>query len=413
MPSDRHRILYFSSFGNLRWGGQRSLYHLATRLDRSAFRAHVVVPSEDGLADALRKTGIGVTVLDLPTVALRNAREAGRALGAVHELIGRLDADIVHTDGPRNTLYAGLAARLRGKPLVWHIRTSEYDRYDRLLYGLSSRVVLVARALRARFGWARGQGKFETIYNGVDLSQFSPSDGKLARKHYGIDGETLVISTTARIEPSKGQIHLIEACALARKNLPDFRILLAGGTSDRDYRDRCAARAAAFGISDRLIFAGEVDDVMPILQATDIFVLPSLAEAFPRSVIEAMAVGRPVVVSDAGGCPESVVEGESGLVFPAGDVGCLSERLLSMAGDRSRRERMGEMARRRVRELFDIEENVRKTEALYREMLDERRDRQTMRPRQDNRVHPSPLPGSARHTPGRPWGKGRDGRSNG
>lgn len=373
MPSDRHTILYFSSFGNLRWGGQKSLYHLATRLDRSTFRAHVVVPCEDGLADALRKAGIGVTVLDLPPVALGNARRVSRALSAVHELIGRLDARVVHTDGPRNTLYAGLAARLRKRPLVWHIRASDRDPYDRLLYGLSSRVVLVARSLRSRFDWVAGDGKFTVIYNGVDTREFTadsdPSRGLMAR--LGIDGRRVLIATFTRLEPSKGQIHLIEACAALRHIGADFHIVVAGEIADRAYCAHCRRRAQELGIGDRVAFTGHIDGAARFLAEVDIVAGCSVSgEAFPRATIESMAAGRPVVVTAVGGAPEAVAEGVTGYVVAPGNVEALRVRIVHLVQDAGLRKRMGDAARRRAETLYSIDGNVQKTESLYGEVLE-------------------------------------------
>lgn len=372
MPSEPNTILYFSSFGNLRWGGQKSLYHLATRLDRSAYRAHVVVPSEDGLADALRKADVGVTVLDLPPVLLRNAHRMARSFGAIHKLIDRLDVRIVHADGPRNTFYAGLAAKLRGRPLVWHIRASDSDSYDRLLYGLSSRVVLVARSLRSRFDWVRGAGKFAVIYNGVDTREFQttsdPSRGLM--EALGIDGRRILIASFTRVEPSKGQMQLIEACAALRHIGTDFHIVLAGEIAEVAYAEHCRRRAQELGIGDRVAFVGHVDRAARFLAEVDIVAVSSVSgEAFPRTTIESMAAGRPVIVTAVGGAPEAVEEGVTGYIVAPGDVEALRDRVVRLAQDAPLRKQMGDAARDRAEALFSIAGNIQKTEALYGEIL--------------------------------------------
>ena len=372
MPPERHTILCFSSFGNFRWGGQRSLYHLATRLDRSAYRAHVVVPSEDGLAEVLRKADVGVTVLDLPPVAPRNARGMVRSLAAIDRLIGQFDVRILHTDGPRNTFYAGLAAKLRRRPLVWHIRASDRDGYDRMLYGLSSRVVLVARALRSRFDWARGAGKFTVIYNGVDTREFQPATDPSRRLigEMGIDGRRILIASLTRVEPSKGQIGLIEACAALRHIGTDFHIVLAGEITDESYCAQCWRRAQEMGIADRVTFVGHVEDAARFLAEVDIVAVSSVSgEAFPRTTIESMAAGRPVIVTAVGGAPEAVEEGVTGYIVAPGDVEIFRDRLVRLAQDAPLRKRIGEAARGRAEALFSIDGNVQKTQALYGEIL--------------------------------------------
>ncbi len=376
MPSDRQTVLYFSSFGNLRWGGQKSLYHLATRLDRSVFRPHVVVPSEDGLAAALREAGVGVTVLDLPALTRGSAARAARALQSVIALAGRLDARILHTDGPRNTFYAGIAAQLRRRPLVWHIRSSDRDPYDRLLYGLSSRIVLVAGSLRSRFEWAAGEGKFAVIHNGVDTRAFTPEADPPRRlmARLGIDGRRILIASFTRVEPAKGQLHLIEACAALRPVGADFHVVVAGEVTDEAYCTRCRRCAEALGIEDRVSFTGHIDEAARFMAEVDLVVVCSVSgEAFPRTTIEAMATGRPVVVTSVGGAPEAVEEGITGFVVAPADVEALQARIVQLVQDAALRRRMGEAARRRAEAHFSIARNVRKTEFLYGDLLGETR----------------------------------------
>jgi glycosyltransferase involved in cell wall biosynthesis len=179
MRSDPIPVLYFSSFANFRYGGQRSLYHLVCNLDPAAFRPHVVVPAEGELAERLRDRGIAVSPVELPKVAPGSAAACRRALRRVRTLIREGAVRIVHTDGPRNTLYGGIASALAGIPLVWHVRSSDRDPYDRLLCRLCAKLILVADALRDRFDFAAARGKCVTIHNGVDLDEFRPAACRL------------------------------------------------------------------------------------------------------------------------------------------------------------------------------------------------------------------------------------------
>jgi len=130
MPKRPINILYFSSFANLRWGGQKSLFHLVTRLDPELFRPHVVVPAPGDLEETLRSHRIGVTILPLPKLLGVEVYKAIAPFRLLLEIIDRLHIDVIHTDGPRNTFYAGTAARIKGVPLVWHIRDSNRDMFD-------------------------------------------------------------------------------------------------------------------------------------------------------------------------------------------------------------------------------------------------------------------------------------------
>jgi glycosyltransferase involved in cell wall biosynthesis len=370
MRSKPIHILYFSSFGHFRWGGQKSLYGLVSRLDRDLYRPYVVVPSEGDFAQRLRESSVEVIVHELPEIAPDRTAEDIGSFRFLLDVVERCGIDVLHTDGPRNTFFAGMVAKKKALPLVWHIRAFNRDRYDRLLYRLSSKLILVADCLRERFQWARDDDKFITIYNGIDLGEFrcDLADAPL-RKALGVGREELLVVSVGRIEPPKGQIQLIDACGRLRESLPGLRLLFIGDTTDPAYRRDCEDLASALGIAGQVIFAGERDDIAGILGEADLFVLSSLHEAFPRSVIEAMGAGLPVIVTDAGGCPEAVENGLSGFVVPARNPEALANRILHLGRDRELRRRMGDRGRKRAQRFFDIRENARKTERLYDEIL--------------------------------------------
>lgn len=371
MPHKPHNILYLSSFGDLYGGGQQSLFFLVINLDKREFHPHVVLPAEGNFAERLREHGIVVTVLNLPKVLNINITQNIAALYKLLSLCSEQKIDIIHTDGPRNTFYAGIVARIQRIPLIWHVRVSDRDRYDRLLYLLSSRIVLVANALRTRFDWVGTSDKFITIYNGVDLSEPRPEKSvPSVREQYGIDRKTLLIVAIARIEPLKGQRYLIEACGRLKDNL-DVCVLLIGDIVDFGYCDECKTLARELGIENRLIFAGYQNNVNQFLSEIDVFVLPSLAEGFPRSVLEAMRAEKPAVVADVGGCAEAVENGVSGFVVPASNSNALADVILKLCKDGDLRLKIGEEAKIRVEKLFSIKKNVEQTAQLYLDMFGE------------------------------------------
>jgi len=370
MLSKPYNILYFSSFGSLRGGGQKSLYYLVTNLDRTAFRPHVVIPTEDSLAMKLRTHDIEVTVLGLPKVLNINILKHANALHKLLRLCTEYKIDLIHTDGPRNTFYAGLAARIKHIPLAWHVRASNRDSYDRVLYYLSSKIILVADTLRSRFDWVHKSFKFVTVYNAVDLTDFRAGrSSTVVRNQYKISNRDLMITVTGRIEKLKGQKYLIEACGMLKEKLEDFYVLFSGEIAELSYMKECEYKAVELGIQDRIIFTGYRDDMSQILSETDIFVLPSLFEAFPRSVIEAMSSGKPVIVTDVGGCREAVEDDVSGFVIPPGDPEALADRIHMLGTDDNRRLEIGRAARTRAEGMFSIQQNVDKTQQVYMEFL--------------------------------------------
>ncbi len=367
MTAKHLNILYLSSFEDDGRGGQKSLLNLISNLDREAFKAHVVVPAENGsLAKKLKIRGVELSVIGFPKVIDYRVISKFKAFWKLFNLVSQYQIDIIHTDGPRNTFYAGIVAKLKSIPMIWHVRASNQDHYDQILYSLSSKIILVADALRSRFKFSNHARKFITIHNGVDLSKFRPQEqNETIRKKYKIGKNELLIAVTARIEKLKGQKYLIEACSKLQNKIPHFRILLAGEVTDSSYLKECQDKAAEFGIKDSVLFVGQINNVDQILNAADIFVLPSLFEAFPRSIIEAMGAGKPVIVTNVGGCIEAVENNVSGFIVSAKDSDAMANKIFLLAKDENLRDKMGIEARHRAVEMFDIQDNVKKTEKLY------------------------------------------------
>jgi glycosyltransferase involved in cell wall biosynthesis len=186
------------------------------------------------------------------------------------------------------------------------------------------------------------------------------------RRTFGVQAQGLLVGTVGRLHPQKGFASLLAAVARVRERLPAIRLLLVGGGALR--RD-LVARAEALGLAEVVIFAGSRGDVPEILAALDLFVLPSLWEGLPNAVLEAMAAGLPVVATAAGGTPEVVVDGETGLLVPPGDVTALAEAIERLLRDPGLRRKMGEAGRKRVEGHFTIEQTVAQTVALYETLL--------------------------------------------
>jgi glycosyltransferase involved in cell wall biosynthesis len=373
LPSEPKSILYFSSFGNLRWGGQKSLFHLVTRLDKHKYRPYVVLPTDEDFAEVLRRKDVGVVIQNLPPIKVFNPFLLLSTISLLLRLIDDYEIALIHTDGPRNTFYAGLAAKFKHRPLVWHIRSSEKGSYDALLVPLCTKIILVANALRRRFTSTRNDKKFTTIYNGVDLSEFDEPAFLYPniKSEHNMDEDAILIGSFARIDAMKGQHHLIEACAMLRNYFP-FKLYLYGEIYDQDYYRVCLKTIEKLGLQEYVIFGNHQRDVVSIMKGMDLVVLNSaFAEAFPRSVIEAMAAAKPVVVTDVGGSAEAVEECVSGFVVMPGDAAMLADRIIRLGRDRELRRKFGEAARTRVEILFTVEENVRKTEQVYQELLGE------------------------------------------
>ena len=238
--------------------------------------------------------------------------------------------------------------------------------FRRLAYQLADRVLSVSYQLRDLHARRTGfePAKITVIHNGVDRQRFFPDPAARAgmRRELGLSDEEFCIGCVGNLFPVKGHITALQAIEQFAAQHNNWRLLLAGEGPERA---RLETFAGAQGWKDRVSFLGTSHRVPELLNAMDVYVLPSIAEGISNSLLEAMATGIPVVATATGGNPEVVVDGESGLLFPIGDAQQLSRHLLLLSDQSPRRRELAQRALVRVREEFSIESMVGKYAQLY------------------------------------------------
>ena len=311
------------------------------------------------------------------------------ALGRLKALIEKTQPTAVLAANPYAMMYAALALRQStvSAPLAvtfhtTHLRDAK-ERLKMLYYGplfwSADCVVFVCEAQRRH--WRRrlvfGRAN-EVIHNGVDPQHWrapGPEVRERARAVLGFAPADYVVGMCAVLRPEKNPLQLVDALAQLRSREVPARALLIG---DGPLRPAVEARARALGVAASLTIAGFQQDVRPFLAAADAVALCSTSETFPLAALEAMALGRPVVLPAVGGAAEMVRPGQEGLVFPVGDtaalVGCLAA--LQDAGERRR---MGEQARATVEARFSERAMVDRYERLLQELAMTRRQRGNLR----------------------------------
>jgi glycosyltransferase involved in cell wall biosynthesis len=291
-----------------------------------------------------------------------------RTLIGLAALVRRHQIALVHCNAiGRVALYAGLVGRWRRVPVLWHVRVAERESLlDRLLVSLMRAVIVNSKAVGGRFPWARPH-KVRCIYNGVDLARFQPRHppGGLCAS-LGLPVGVPVVASVGRFVPYKGYTHLLKAARLVQEAMANVHWLLVG---DGELREELEGECRSLGLEAQVHFVGWREDIPDLLAVSDLFVLPSLGEHFGRVLIEAMAMGRAVVATDAGGVPEIVIHGETGLLVPPGEPKALAEAVLALLEDPARAARLGGAGRRRAESEFSLSRHVEAVEALYREVL--------------------------------------------
>src|SRR5271157_1854581 len=345
------------SFGLDVGGQEKLLVEFARHSDRVRFDLRFVsLGSRGRLAADIEALGWPVTDLGAPS-GLRPGLIVKLAL-----LFRRWRPAVIHTHDHRSLFYAVPAARLTRVPLVVHTchgrdvrATPRQVATARQLSRLVDWYVCVSQEVKAQ---CREQGitgpRVCTILNGIDLDRF-PYNGPCPHGP---------VVTVARLSPEKDVANLVRATAIAAREGDDLRVEVAGeGSCLEDLK----GLAAELGVAERVTFLGEGRDVPDLLVRARMFVLPSLSEGIPLTVLEAMARGLPVVATRVGGLHEVVDDGVTGLLVPPADPAALAGAMVELWNDPIRLDRAGCAGRRRVEECFDVRRMLAQYEALYRD----------------------------------------------
>lgn len=361
------------------FGGAENLLAVLGKAAPSAdLEIHVasLAPESQGrnaLAQVIREAGLETSFLDVPRLAHASA------LPRLVRAIRASRCDVVHAHLGYASTLAPPAARLAGRPCVatLHHVPQPVPRREQVKEWLSVTVpgvlgclVFVSEASRRAFAerYAERPGSWRTIYNGVDLQQFSPGPGAWPPDLAMLTGRPVATVVAALREP-KGHRVAIEAWRSVVEHAPDATLLVVG---DGEQRDVLEQQARSTGVADRVVFAGVRYDVPDLLRASTLVVLPSFTEALPTSLIEAAACGRAAVATEVGGVAEVVDDGKSGLLVRPRDADGLAQAVLTVLGDQARRSEMERHARATAVERFDMVAWAHNLRELYEEQLGHR-----------------------------------------
>lgn len=329
----------------------------------------LVAGPEGELSQRVGELGVETARLPAATGSFRlhpvhtpvGAVQTAAAAVATRRLARRRRADLVHANTVRAGLSAVTATRAGGPPAVVHA-------HDLLPPGLAGdavrwtlrgaqRIVAVSDYTAATLGPRLGRVT-EVLHNPLDLDRFDPArlDRARSRGDLGLPADAPVLGVVAQITPWKGQDTAIEALRLVREEIPDARLVLAGKVKfasaatrydNPGYMRELEAAAERHELAGAVHFVGERDDVPDVLAALDVLLVPSTGEPFSRVVIEALAVGTPVIATTAGGPAEALADGV-GCLLPPGRPAAWAAAALELLRDPRERDRLAERGRRRA-----------------------------------------------------------------
>ncbi len=376
------RLLYVIS--NLGIGGaEKMLFEVISRLDRRRFLPRVVnLRGRQEYVSRLESLGIRVDLLGA------GDRPALRTLTELTGIIRGFQPDLIHAWLYKSIQLARLGKLFAGNPPVissprtnYRIFTRAFLAIDRWLKGLD-RLVIAESQATADFlveGQRYDRHKVRVIRNGVDLTRFKFSQESRAKKRMelglrlGLDPQeahqTVIGLAAGRIDRNKGYHLLLAALReLEAGGVRDLKIVLAGTGPERE---ALAQQCSEFGLGDRFIWLGQRDDVPELLSAADLFIHPSLVEGLPNAILEASAASLPVVAAAADGTREVVIDGQTGILVPPGEVTPLASAIAALAGDPDRRREIGRQGREFMEANFDIDLVARRYQDAYLQTLGE------------------------------------------
>jgi glycosyltransferase involved in cell wall biosynthesis len=384
------RILYVHPY-NSSGGPYHSLLALLRKLDLTQYKP--VVLFQDGVMqpDYLQTLGIDtlchpsirtIPRLLSPVIQFSFWFSFVQYIGSLAQLYLRLGIDLVHINSEACWI-AGIAAHRASIPAISHIRglsvlrpewvgkmaSCVLNRYNRALIAVSDQV----RSAYITAGIP--PGKITTVHNGLDLNRYNPDQVKPCLKmEFGMSVDQPLIGMIANVDPRKGHHDFVSMCSLVKSKFPAAKFVVVGGIlpGHERYMEEIKLLASQKRLIDDIKFIGYREDIPEIIQSLDIIVQPSHTEAGPRVPLEAMAMRKPLVVTDIEGNAEEVIHGDTGFTVPVGDASAMAAAVNKLLSDTHLRQRMGHAGRMRVERFFTDDHHAKAIQGVYDEILHSR-----------------------------------------
>lgn len=355
-------------------GGQVHVLMLAKYLDREKFEVSIACKGQGFLVDEARKLGIDVISVSMDNhISLKTFREVTR-------IFRRSNFDILHTHGGTAGFWGRIGASAARKPRVrihsyhgmhylsknyafpWRLRVA-----DRFLLCLTDKVICVCSS-----DYKKGLGagivnekKGIVIQNGIEIEKFRNFNRrKSLRAEYGLDESAIVFGNVGRLHVQKGQRYLLEAFQLVKSKQPQAWLWVIG---EGELRGELEKLAQDLRIYNSVHFLGERTDVHELLSASDVFILPSLWEGQPISIMEAGAAGKPIIATNVDGIADILTDGKNALLVPVKDPNALAAAMMRLITDTGLRTRLSFSIQATVSESFTAEKMAKRIGDLYYE----------------------------------------------
>ena len=378
------RILYLHAGAEM-YGADKVLLELIKGLDSKEFEAHVILPNDGVLVEALRQVGAQVSVLDYPILRRKYFNPKGiadyiRSYNFYAKQIALYarehSIEMVHNNTA--AVLEGIYLKRKLKlPLIWHVHEiivkpkAISDFINMLMGRYADKIVTVSQAVANHIKQSPfiKDSQVEVIYNGVDNAVYYPMDASSIREKFDIAQDALVIGMIGRVNAIKGQNDFIEAVEpLLEKNEQAVAFLAGGVFPGEEWRlEELDKRIASSSVVSQIHRIDYYDKTSELYNMFDIFVLPSIKpDSLPTVVLEAMACSKPVVGYNNGGIAEMVVDDKSGYLVKPNRPQELSNAISLLLDSSEKREKFGRVGYQRQKELFSLESYIKNFSELYK-----------------------------------------------
>ncbi|MHB8843599.1 MAG: glycosyltransferase family 4 protein [Nitrospirota bacterium] len=383
LEMSKTKILYISHSPYIN-GAEICLLTLLKYLNKSQYEPVVIFPSDGPLVDEIKQLSINTYIvpqerwLKYPFDNFLKDVDIQSRVRQIVDIIDKESIRIVHTN--TSVVYEGaLAAKMRNIPHIWHIHETLEDHPElkpiipltvihwAIAY-LSDAIITPANMVKQQFLNVIEPSKLHTIYNGIDSRQFENVEGASLRAELGLADDDIIAVSVGGLTERKGYVNLLQAAALARQQNRSIQFVWAGPASDESLHD-FVTKAQEWDVQDTVHYLGFRKDAPLIIKGADMFILPSMNEAFPLVILEAMASSKAVIATDCGGVRECVIDGETGFIVPVNDSAYLANRINDLVNDKTRMKEMGEKGYIRFKERYTADLFAKRFEQIYSDML--------------------------------------------
>jgi glycosyltransferase involved in cell wall biosynthesis len=350
-------------------GGQNQVLTTLMGLRSLGHRTMLVAHSEGELRQRAAEG------LDLVPLAPKTEMDL-TAAWRLSRILKQLKPDVIHAHDPHGVAMAALALSMSTQvakpPLVaarrvdFHLRGNSLSRWK---YRQVDCFICASEAIRQMLiGNGIPTSRAVTVHEGIDIERIERAEPAKLHEEFWLPHHAPIVGNVAALVPHKGQRHLIDAAKTVLPHVPDARFIIAG---EGELRPALERQIKDLHLEKHVLLAGFRPDVLSLHKAFDIFVLSSVTEGLGTSLLDAMAAGKPIVATRAGGIPEVVADGETGILVAPRDHDAMAEAIVRLLKDDTLRRQMGDAGRARARSLFSAERMVQATLNVYQQVARE------------------------------------------